>query len=180
MGYRGDRMPEVQETPWNIGDVVAKLRDAAGWTLDDLAEHAGMNRNVISKLETGRTGEAKRKTLVKIAAAFGLTVRELEDQVPQTPVRFDATLPAMLRVRNQTDATDLLHNRRTPESSTPALAEVPVAHAPVPAPASRPPKRRSTEGDFLTDWDAAKGDLPAHKGKHRAVSSPPAPRSRRR
>lgn len=67
---------------WHEGDVVRKLRTLAGWTLEEMSERSGVNLNVISRLELGVTKEAKRATLAKVAAVFGLTERQLVDCVP--------------------------------------------------------------------------------------------------
>lgn len=80
----------MTESQWTIGDVVRKLRASAHLKLKELADRAGgMNISVIHNLETGRTKEAERETLNRIASTFGLTVRELEDLVPQQPVRWE-------------------------------------------------------------------------------------------
>lgn len=82
--------PEVvQEAAWHEGDVVRKLRQAAGWKLRHLHQASGVTIKVLSELELGHTKEAKRGTLTKIAAAFGLSLREFQDLVPSAPVRFE-------------------------------------------------------------------------------------------
>jgi transcriptional regulator with XRE-family HTH domain len=68
---------------WHDGDVVRKLRDAFEWTLKDLAKKSGVDIQTIHRLEKGQTKEAKRDTLRKLAEAFNLTARELEDAVPR-------------------------------------------------------------------------------------------------
>jgi len=87
----------VREVAWHEGDVVRKLRAAAGWTLNDLETRSGVGFAVIHKLESGRTKEAKRATLEKLAAAFGLTARDLLDLVPSTPIRLDVPVKPPLR-----------------------------------------------------------------------------------
>src|SRR4051794_12561325 len=67
---------------WREGDVIRRLRMAAGWRLRDLAEASGVDIQVIHRLEIGKTKEAKRGTLTKIAGAFGLSDRQLLDAVP--------------------------------------------------------------------------------------------------
>ncbi len=83
----------VREAPWTEGDVVRKLRLVAGWKLKHLAKHSGVSLTMIHELEMGKTKEAKRATLTRIAAAFGLTLRDLLDLVPQKPVRLDVSAP---------------------------------------------------------------------------------------
>lgn len=84
----------VREVPWTEGDLVRKLRSAADWRLEDLAERSGVSTTSIHDLEIGRTKEAKRETREKLAAAFGLTLRQFEDLVPKDPVRLDVPAPA--------------------------------------------------------------------------------------
>ena len=67
---------------WREGDVIRKLRMMVGWKLEDLAKASGVGLQVIHRLEVGKTKEAKRRTLTMIAAAFGLTDRQLLDAIP--------------------------------------------------------------------------------------------------
>lgn len=56
-----------------------------------------MNKTVINKLEMGYTKEAKQPTLRKIAKAFGLELREMEDMIPGGSVRLDVPEPVQKR-----------------------------------------------------------------------------------
>jgi transcriptional regulator with XRE-family HTH domain len=76
---------------WREGDVIRRLRTAAGWKLKHLAAASGVDLQVIHRLEIGKTKEAKRATLMKIAGAFGLTDRQLIDAIPKA-----IDLPVML------------------------------------------------------------------------------------
>ena len=67
---------------WHEGDVVRKLRAIVGWKLKDLSAASGVDIQVIHRLEVGKTKEAERETLTRLAAAFGLTWRQLLDAVP--------------------------------------------------------------------------------------------------
>jgi transcriptional regulator with XRE-family HTH domain len=89
---------------WHEGDVVRKLRTLTGWTLQQTAARSGVTFNTISRIELGVTQEAKRGTLTKVAAAFGLTARQLADCVPppgdipiEIPERARAAAPAPKR-----------------------------------------------------------------------------------
>jgi len=42
-----------------LGAGIRRLRDVRGWTQDDLAEHSGLHRNTIVRIETG----ARRLTI---------------------------------------------------------------------------------------------------------------------
>jgi transcriptional regulator with XRE-family HTH domain len=52
------------------------LREAKGWTQEQLAERAAMQRSYLGDLELGRRNPSVR-TLVKVANAFGISVQEL-------------------------------------------------------------------------------------------------------
>lgn len=67
---------------WHEGDVVRKLRAVVGWKLKDLSAASGVGIQVIHRLEAGKTKEAERDTLIRLATAFGLTWRQLVDAVP--------------------------------------------------------------------------------------------------
>ena len=54
------------------------LRQARGWTQEQLAERAAMQRSYLGDLELGRRNLSVR-TLVKVANAFGIAVPELFD-----------------------------------------------------------------------------------------------------
>ena len=59
-----------------LGARVKELRRRRGWTLEDLAERAGVSRAMISKVERGE----KNPTLVvaaKVAEGLGVTISEL-------------------------------------------------------------------------------------------------------
>jgi transcriptional regulator with XRE-family HTH domain len=78
---------------WHEGDVIRKLRKLVGWTLEDLSKASGVDTQVIHRLEIGKTKEAKRATLSRLAGAFGLTSTQLLSAVP-TPI----DLPVVVKV----------------------------------------------------------------------------------
>lgn len=88
--------PSVRTVPWHEGDVIRKLRVAAGLRLEDLAAMTTLSFTTIAALEIGKTREAKRTTIEKIALAFGLTERELRDMVPRQGVRLAQAEPQKL------------------------------------------------------------------------------------
>lgn len=112
-GSRADIPVAVRQVAWHEGDVIRKLRHSAGWTLQQLAEKTHLSVTAIHDIETGITKEPKRKTLTNIATAFGLTMRDLQDLIPQLPVRLDAPEPTERRQqqppRRRTDQRK--HNR---------------------------------------------------------------------
>jgi len=52
-----------------IGERIRELREAKGWTQDDLAEAAGIHRVTIAKYEAGKV-EPKSTSLSRLAAAL--------------------------------------------------------------------------------------------------------------
>lgn len=56
----------------SIGDRIRKIRETKGWTQDDLADAAQMNRVTIAKYEAGRI-EPKTKSLARLAAALDVS-----------------------------------------------------------------------------------------------------------
>ena len=67
----------------SIGARIKGLREARGWTQDDLAENAGMNRVTIAKYEIGII-EPKSNSLAKLAQAFGISADLLLDEKPHS------------------------------------------------------------------------------------------------
>jgi len=55
------------------------LRSSAGFTLEELAEKSGVNRDTISRIENGR--KARSLTLGKLARALGVDLMELADLI---------------------------------------------------------------------------------------------------
>jgi transcriptional regulator with XRE-family HTH domain len=94
----------AMEIHWREGDVIRRLRDAAGWTLEDLEVASGVNLQVIHKIEVGKTKEPTRGTLQRIAAGFGLTWRQLVDAVPppmDLPLRVEGVSSLVESVREE-------------------------------------------------------------------------------
>jgi transcriptional regulator with XRE-family HTH domain len=59
-----------------IGERVRRLRQARGWSLDDVATKAGISRSLLSKVENARVS-SPIATLANIATALGSSVGEL-------------------------------------------------------------------------------------------------------
>lgn len=59
-----------------LAERIKALREARGWTQEQLAERAAMQRSYLGDLELGRRNPSVR-TLVKVANAFGIAVPEL-------------------------------------------------------------------------------------------------------
>jgi transcriptional regulator with XRE-family HTH domain len=74
----------MKRLAWTVGDVVRKLRDAREWTQDDLAAHAGLNKQTVNRLEIG-LGDRTMTTIEKIAAAFEIRPEDLFALIPREP-----------------------------------------------------------------------------------------------
>jgi transcriptional regulator with XRE-family HTH domain len=57
------------------GDKVRELREAQGWSQEELGRRAGVNKETINRFELG--GGNRTSTVRKIAAVLGLSVGEL-------------------------------------------------------------------------------------------------------
>lgn len=70
----------VRVIDWTLGDVVRALRERRGWTQQQLADEAGIDRTVLVRLENG--GENKRTTVEKVARGLKVRTADLYDAVP--------------------------------------------------------------------------------------------------
>ncbi|HKK30613.1 MAG TPA: helix-turn-helix transcriptional regulator [Alphaproteobacteria bacterium] len=59
-----------------LGLNIQNLRQSRGWTQEQLADEAGIDRSYISEIELGRSS-ATAKKLEQIARAFGVDISEL-------------------------------------------------------------------------------------------------------
>ena len=66
--------------PTTLGQVIRKLRRERGWSIGRLAELSDTGKNAISSIERD-VQRPQQETLRKIAAAFKLTVDDLDDMV---------------------------------------------------------------------------------------------------
>ncbi len=80
------------EIDQRLADRLASLRQAQGWTLDELAQRSGISRATLSRLERGETSPTAA-LLGRLCAAFGRTMSRLLAEVEAEPpqlVRHDA------------------------------------------------------------------------------------------
>jgi len=70
------------------GDVLARLREAMGWTQGELAYHARVDQSQISKIERGTLTDVRLSTAVRLARALNVTVDKLAtgSELPEEPV----------------------------------------------------------------------------------------------
>ena len=64
---------QKQSTRERIGKRIAQLREAKGWTQEELSELAGLQRTHVSRIENGRYA-VTLETIQAIAEALGMTV----------------------------------------------------------------------------------------------------------
>ena len=69
---KGHRLPEAIK----FGQRVRALREAKDWSLEQLAEAAGMNPLQVGHIERGAS-DVKLSTILKLARALGTTGSEL-------------------------------------------------------------------------------------------------------
>lgn len=62
-----------------IGENIRTLRDNAGFTQSNLAQFMKVDQSLISKVEKGERG-LSTEMLEKLAALFGVTVEQIENQ----------------------------------------------------------------------------------------------------
>jgi transcriptional regulator with XRE-family HTH domain len=60
----------------DFGAAVRRFREASGWSQEQLAEHAGLNRSYVGEIERG-SAIASIVTLDKLARAFNVPVERL-------------------------------------------------------------------------------------------------------
>jgi len=61
----------------NLGGKIRTLRAEQEWTLDELAERAGVSKSLLSKLENLPDSNPSMDTLYKVAKAFKVTMADL-------------------------------------------------------------------------------------------------------
>jgi transcriptional regulator with XRE-family HTH domain len=89
---------------------LADLRNAAGWSLDELAAQTGVSRATLSRLERGESS-AGAGVLNRLCAAYGLTLSRLLAEVESAPVRL---LRAAEQPQWQDAASGLTRHLRCP------------------------------------------------------------------
>jgi XRE family transcriptional regulator, regulator of sulfur utilization len=60
----------------NFGAAVRHLRELQGWSQEQLAEHAGLNRSYVGEIERG-SAIASIVTVDKLARALGVSIERL-------------------------------------------------------------------------------------------------------
>lgn len=68
------------------GDIVARLREAKGYTQGELAYHSGVDQSQISKIEAGIHTDVYLSTAIRLAEALGVRVDDLTKRGTLEPV----------------------------------------------------------------------------------------------
>jgi transcriptional regulator with XRE-family HTH domain len=70
-----------------LPDVLKRLRAVKGWSLDQLAEKAKINRQTLHRLEKAEHGNSRESTIRKLARVFGVGQAVLtgEEKLPDAP-----------------------------------------------------------------------------------------------
>src|SRR5262245_27885846 len=77
---QGQKVKEAQVFALVLGAVIERLRRHHSWTQAQLAEKVGASQPVISRIEKGRI-QPDAFLYGRLAAAFGLTVQDLQQRV---------------------------------------------------------------------------------------------------
>ena len=75
---------QKQATRDRIGLRIATLREAKGWSQEELSERAGLQRTHISRIENGRYA-VTLETIQAIAEALSMTVDIIDPQLAELP-----------------------------------------------------------------------------------------------
>jgi transcriptional regulator with XRE-family HTH domain len=73
--------------PHILPDVLKRLRAAKGWSLDQLAEKAKINKQTLHRLEKGEHGSSRENTIRKLARVYGVGQAVLTggEKLPDAP-----------------------------------------------------------------------------------------------
>lgn len=64
----------------SIPDVIKEARHTQGWSQADLADHAGVSRPTVARLEGGQDTSMRSLTAVLFALGLELNAQEMDDQ----------------------------------------------------------------------------------------------------
>lgn len=78
----------------SIGERVARLREARGWSQTELSRQSGVLQSDISRLEAGKTKRASALTVERLARALGMTTDWLLTGECEPPILEEWMLPA--------------------------------------------------------------------------------------
>ncbi|MGN6758259.1 MAG: helix-turn-helix domain-containing protein [Thermomicrobiales bacterium] len=104
-----------------LGVCIRELRDARGWTQEELGERAGVPQTTVSSLESGRVTRTSDANMAGLAQALGVPRRvlyaaagliETEEELQWIAQQPDALTRMVARVRADRDVMDALEAER--------------------------------------------------------------------
>ena len=78
--------PGVSHLSQSIGDKVARLRAARGWTLAEVAEQTGISISHLSAIENGTRKNPSFRVVTKIARVFNVSLDDFSTESPKKSV----------------------------------------------------------------------------------------------
>jgi len=149
-----------QDIERRIAERLAELRADRGWSLDDLAERAGISRATLSRIERSELSPTAAM-LGALCSTYGWTLSRLMADAEARP-------PQLVRAAEQAEWTDpdSHYRRRMVSPPSPDLrGELVEVHMPAGATVS-------IEGAMTIDVDSATFDLRAHDCLRYALTGP--------
>lgn len=107
------------------GESLRAARLKAGWTQQQLAEKAHVNRATVAALEGG-TRRASDDVLKAVATALGLKPEQLEDVAPEQMITV-ADVAVRLKVSQDTVRRRLIHTGQLPAHKIGGQLRIPAA-----------------------------------------------------
>ncbi len=93
---------EESAEPLNLGSRVRELRKSKGWTLEQAAQHAGLARSTLSKIENGQMSPTY-EALKKLATGLQISVPQLF--TPPSPGQISGRMAVTKTGQGKTHAT---------------------------------------------------------------------------
>jgi transcriptional regulator with XRE-family HTH domain len=109
-----ERTNDVDAVAASIGKHLRSLRQARGWSLDELAQRSGVSKGMVVQIEGARTNPSIA-TLCRLAEAFGVTIGRFIEASTEPAVRvIRADEPAVLWSGAQGGSARLLRGLNDP------------------------------------------------------------------
>jgi transcriptional regulator with XRE-family HTH domain len=105
----------------NIGELLSKLRIAAGLTQKDLAEKLGWEQSNLSRFESENYNSQTISKIVEIASHFGVWLLVIPSMTEKVPEVTYITLPAWKKTRRVTNTSSLTYEHDISEDITEAI-----------------------------------------------------------
>jgi transcriptional regulator with XRE-family HTH domain len=122
-------METVVRSPSSLGETIRRLRKARRLTQEKLAARAGVHKNTINFIETGRIKNVESVTLAAVAGALEVDVAELHSSklsTTRTDPLVDAYLQSPWSMIDRPTKAEIDWLRRTPTVAW--IGEIPDPH----------------------------------------------------